>query len=144
MKTQNVVALGLLLVTSSPAAVLPDNAVIAGKTIGEWTAEWWKWVYSVPTNQNAHIDDQNGSNVRYGQGGPVFFAPGGPFNISGPLLTLNYSVPANTYLLVPIANVEWDNIDVDPPLSLPQLRDNAATLLRSATTLHASVDGVAF
>ncbi len=122
------------------ARVLPDDAVVAGMTTGDWTAEWWKRIFSIPLAQNP-LFDTNGSRAAYGQSGPVFFAPSGPLNISGPLLALNYSVPEDRFLLVPVANVLWDNINVIPALTVEQLRDQCAAILQGVTELHARIDG---
>ena len=58
------------------AGVLPSDAVVDNKTISEWTAEWWKWVYPQPLNQQPLLDS-DGSRAANGQpGGSIFFLAG--------------------------------------------------------------------
>jgi hypothetical protein len=142
MKRILILWLATVFAASLHAQVLPDDAIVEGKTIGEWTAEWWKWVFSIPTNQNPFFD-LDGSLVHNGQSGPVFFGPGGTPLLPGPpLLTLRYSMPEDTYLLLPIIAGEADNIDTDPPFTVEELRDFLASG-NAITELHATVDGVA-
>src|SRR5213593_3086642 len=30
--------------------VLAPHSVVAKKTLGEWSATWWKWAYAIPAN----------------------------------------------------------------------------------------------
>ena len=42
MKTKLIhLSISLLLTLRAAAAVLPPDALVAGKTQGEWSAEWW-------------------------------------------------------------------------------------------------------
>jgi len=120
--------------------VLPNDALVEGKTIGEWAVEWWTWAFSAPTNQSP-LFDSDGSRASFGQSGPVFFLVGGTPNLSGAQKRA-FTVPADKYLFLSIVNSEWDNIDTVPPLSPELLRENAAAVIASLTELHASIDGV--
>src|SRR5260221_12412669 len=65
--------LNLLLLGTAPAGVLSTDSVVDGRTVSEWTAEWWKWAYAQPTNQRPLLD-ANGPLATNGQpGGGVCF-----------------------------------------------------------------------
>src|ERR1051326_8634525 len=105
------------------AQVVPPHATVAGKTIGEWTAVYDQWAFLQPTNQNPQLDT-DGSRANNGQSGPVFYVAGGAYTGKQP--PRSYTVPEGKFLLIPILTVEWDNIDVGPPLlSISELRDAA-------------------
>ena len=53
-------------------SVLPPHSVVAGKTLGEWSALWWKWALGIPAPDNPMLD-LNGAKSRFGDVGPVFF-----------------------------------------------------------------------
>jgi len=73
MKLKLIAAIALAVATTLKAGVLPNDATVDGKTIGDWTAEWWKWIYSLPTNQSPLLDT-DGSLAGNGQpDGDVFF-----------------------------------------------------------------------
>jgi hypothetical protein len=44
------------------AAIAPSKAfaqdapTVLGKTIGEWSAEWWKWAFAIPASTNPMLD----------------------------------------------------------------------------------------
>ena len=69
--------------TVSAGVVAPD-AIVGGKTVGEWTAEWWKWGFSFPVP--GPLDDTTGELAHFGDvGGPVFFlsaSGGSPTNLT--------------------------------------------------------------
>ena len=52
-------------------------------------------------------------------------------------------VPAGKALFFPLLNAEWDNVcpPLDPPLSVPALRQAAAAALAGASGLTATIDG---
>jgi hypothetical protein len=99
--------LGLLLATGSATAqtILPPGSVVEGKTIAEWTQDWWTWWFSFPAAIEPFGDepltDEVGDHAYDGQSGPVFFINGvtGPTE-SGPV-TRTFLVPAGKHLLLP-------------------------------------------
>ncbi|MCM8593868.1 hypothetical protein [Accumulibacter sp.] len=106
---------------AAPTAMAPGS-VVAGKTIGEWTAAWWQWAFSLggatttpPTNP--FLDDGSfGAQVAQaaansGQGGPVFFLAG--TTVLNPTLpvTRSFDVPADKYLLLPMINYECSDLE---------------------------------
>src|SRR6185503_11544601 len=90
--------------------VLPANAVVGGKTIGDWSAEWWKWIFPASTNQNPLLET-NGVWAHAGQPeGEVFFIAG-VSGLSPDKVTRTFSVPEGKYLFFPVLPVEVDNIN---------------------------------
>src|SRR3954464_2128255 len=58
--------------TAAPVVIAPGSTV-AGKSIGEWTAEWWNWAGRATPSVTA---DTSGAAATSGQSGPVFFIAG--------------------------------------------------------------------
>ena len=60
-----------VLVEASELSVFLPNEKAFGLTYGEWSAEWWKWLLSSPSDSNPSTDktgqyctmNQNNSNV---------------------------------------------------------------------------------
>jgi len=48
--------------------VLPPHSAVAGKTLGEWSAVWWKWAYAIPANDNPLLD-LSGQKSKFGDVG---------------------------------------------------------------------------
>ena len=91
-ESKTVGAIFLLLSAVSVAEavpmVLPPGSTVVGKTIGEWTAEWWKWAFSQSVPNDA-FTDATGANANVGQSGPVFFVAG----TTGGTATREFTVP---------------------------------------------------
>jgi hypothetical protein len=144
------------------AAVVPTAAAAAdapvvldpatnpfGKSYGEWSADWWQWAFSVPTNKNP-LNDKSGKDCGEGQpAGPVFFLAGSG---TGGSITRTCSVPADKALFFPIVNTEGENTvgAVKPPKDQPpqttftadELRGFVAEIENGAHDLSAELDGV--
>jgi hypothetical protein len=136
-----VVALAMSLLGRAHAAVLPNDAVLSGKTIGEWSAEWLKWMVAIPTNQNPMLDlDGSSAGVRQPEG-DVFFL-GFVSGLTHGTVTRRFSVPEGKYLFFPVMFYEADNVGTDPALSVEKLRDQAAGIVDDPIELHATIDGV--
>lgn len=73
---------GLLLLTltiPARAAVLPPGSVVEGRTLAEWSAEYWKWAFSFPVAANPLLDTTGQLALLGDVGGSMFFvAAGGP------------------------------------------------------------------
>lgn len=93
------------------AAIAPSNALadpqpqVLGKTIGEWSAKWWQWAFSIPAPENPMLDE-TGANCEQGQQGPVWFLAG---VWGGGKATRSCIVPRGKHILFPIANSFWIN-----------------------------------
>jgi hypothetical protein len=130
----------LLLVGCAEAQVLPNDAVVDGKTIGDWSAEWWKWILPISVSENPAFDE-DGSLANVAQpDGPVFLLAKG-FNANR-MGHRTFTVPEGKYLFMPLIAFYVDNIDTEPPWSVDQLRDFAKASIDLVTGLHATIDGV--
>ena len=78
-----------------------------GKTVAEWSAEWWQWAVSAPVAMNPVID-KTGEHAGVGQSGPVWFLAstfGGPFPFDPVVRTC--TVPKGKALFFPVMNALW-------------------------------------
>jgi len=81
--------------------VLPGGSTVAGKSIGDWTTDWWKWALGIPAPTDP-LGDTSGADAQIGQSGPVFFLAGAIGD--SPPVTRTFTVPADKYLLFPMIN----------------------------------------
>jgi hypothetical protein len=107
-----VAALVFATAGSTQAGVVPPHSTVDGKTIGEWTAEWWKWALSFEDEENP-ILDPTGEFADGHQDGPVFFVPGSNFGLPQPV-NRTFTVPGDKYLLIPLINWIVGNGTDDP------------------------------
>ncbi len=145
------VSIVLGLIVAAPRAfaknpnpgVLPPHSTPRGMTYGEWSAAWWQFVFSLPAPDNPLFFDDK---CEVGQSGKVWFLTGkvcvnqqecGTFlNV-----TRHCTIPPGTALFFPIANSESDNLGVDPPMSLEELRAAAKANQDTVTSMTCEVDG---
>lgn len=141
-RTALVVILTLGGTKGANSAVLPPDVVFEGRTLGEWSAEAWKWIYSVPGSKSPSADC-DGQWANEGQpGGKVFFVA--PMSGEGALPCVrNFTVPADKHLLVPVLPITADNIDTLPPLEIEQFYDALDSVAAAPDDIFASIDGVA-
>src|SRR5258708_7331706 len=91
-------ALGLLIFGCSlmapqmRAGVLPNNAVVDEMTIGDWSAEWWKWVLPISTNHNPTLD-RDGSFAGVEQPDGSVFLIATTLGLEPGRITRRFSVP---------------------------------------------------
>jgi hypothetical protein len=124
--------------------VLAPHSTVVGKTIGQWTADWWNWSLSIPGGPNHPWQETTGAAANVNQSGPVFFLAAS-FNNGGATRTFN--VPADKYLLVPLP-ARWAGSQPyypqDPPWSNSE--SECVDLVNhtiSPSRMYAYVDGVA-
>lgn len=149
--------LASLLCVSAMAAspLVPPNATVAGKSIGEWAAEYWKWEISIPANDNPSLSfDATGEKAKYGNVGPVFFLPGW-IGSAAPAssITRSITIPEGKHIFVPVWAATDDNVGYGCTvasttpcagrLTIDQLFTQLAPVIDAATSVEASVDGVA-
>jgi hypothetical protein len=82
---------------SNDTYVSPPDAVVAGKTYGEWSAEWYKWVQAIPKSTSPLLDgacDQQQPNG-------VFFLAGN----KGGTYVRSCTIPSGTPIFFPVLNV---------------------------------------
>ena len=141
-RTLLLAAAWIACLTYSRAGVLPGDVLFDGRTLGEWTVEAWRWVYSIPASRSPSLDC-DGRWANEGQpNGRVFFVA--PLNGQTPPPCIRtFTVPAGKYLLVPVLPITGDNIDTLPPLAIESLYDALDSLIAVSDDLHAVIDGVA-
>jgi len=118
--------------------IFPVQSKPYGKSWGEWTAEWWKWAFSLPVSAHPLFDT---ADCSAGQSGPVWFL-GGSF--AGVAVTRTCRVPAGKSILLPVVNAECSTVE-PPPFhgdDESELRACAIAFMDGASgTLVATVDG---
>jgi len=126
----------LVLATSAlqPAGaveILPPGSIVSGKSIADWTAAWWTWVFQSPADA-VPFSDPDGSLANQNNGGPVFFVAG----TGGGPAERTFNVPAGRPLLIPMVNYfnTYDSEDV--------INAAIAAFPGSVTELFAEIDGV--
>jgi hypothetical protein len=129
--------MALSLFSSPPACaeVIPPDAVIFGKTYGEWAGEWWNWGLKEPTATNALTDD-TGEDGHLNQSGPVWFLAG---NFGGTSVR-EVTIPEGKTLFFPILNATW--WVPEDGATEAAVRAGAHSLIDPASVLYATVDGV--
>jgi hypothetical protein len=129
--------------TSHPAKIVAVGDKLHGKTYAQWSAAWWQWVIGQSATASAF---QSGNVTCGGQGQPnkhvVFLT--GPFNASGEVTrTCTDPLAKDTYVLIPVLNVECSSVEADPFLgATPGDRKTCATKF-SISDLSATIDGQA-
>jgi hypothetical protein len=121
---------------ASAATVVPAGSTIEGKTIGQWTADWWNWSGSINGNVFA---DATGALAEQNQSGPVFFVAG---TQGGAAVTRDFDVPAGKYVLFPLVNWIVAN-GADPGFaSTAEEAEALTTGTIDPAQLFATIDGI--
>lgn len=128
--------LSATVVQAAPIVVAPGSTV-EGKTIAEWTADWWQWAFGQSTPSDA-FTDATGEYADVGQSGPVWFIAG----TTGGTATRTFDVPSDRYLLFPLVNVVVSEFDFIGTVTEAQLRAAAASVIDGVDSLLAAIDGV--
>ena len=144
------VVIGLWMLGTTPVfaededeRVVERNSNTFGNTYGEWSAQWWQWVLSIPAATNPNLDT-TGANCGMGQAGPVWFLAG-TFGASP--VTRFCTVPAGKALFFAILNNVFGSAVFDCNPTVPDVVCNLAALRQSAAAsmdsvrLQASLDG---
>ena len=117
--------------------VLPPGARVAGKTIGQWTGEWWKTALEAVDNPFDVVSGQTGTLGDVG--GPVFFAVASPALGS---TTLKYTVPRNQYVLFPLYTYMWaSQSSADPCSDFACAHELADSFVKAVDSLAVTIDG---
>ena len=119
--------------------VFPAAALPFGQGYAAWSAEWWQWAVSLPVPENP-IFDETGQKCAIAQRGAVWFLAG-VLSQSGMALRRCASMPADTALFFPLV-VEWDHVQIAPPLTVEALRHLTSSLIGGIAELAVELDGV--
>lgn len=92
------------------AAAAPGGLKPLGKPYSTWAAEWWQWALETPASINPVLDE-TGEFCAVGQTGSVWFLAG---TFGSASVRRSCTVPAGTWLLVPVANSFYGAFLTDP------------------------------
>jgi hypothetical protein len=110
---------------------------IYGKSNAEWSAEWWKFVSSIPKSDNPLLHDDK---CEVGQSGPVWFLTG-KWGESPVVATRHCTVPSGKYLFVPVVSAFVDNVGYSPPKTVDEMRGLAREAVNSSVNTKCWLDG---
>ena len=131
--------------TADPG-VLPPFSHPFGLSYGDWSARWWQWTYSLPTDQHPLFDTADCSE---GQTGKVWFL-GGTFTTNpdpeDPTVVIGEavrecSIPVGKALFFPIVNADCNTVD-DSTATEAELRACANFLADHIQNLLVTIDGI--
>lgn len=92
---------------ASPISIFPIDSKPYGKTYGEWSAEWWQWLLSIPMPDNP-LFDLSGIKAHVNQTDPnVFFLCQTHERLKS-IPNRSVSVPAGISVFIPVIN--WISI----------------------------------
>jgi hypothetical protein len=91
-----------VLASSNSPGFAPPQSKPYGKSLGSWGVEWWRYILSLPAENNP-LNDATGSNCGVNQSGSVFFLVG--TTGGDPVHRDECEVPAGKALFFPIVNV---------------------------------------
>ncbi|HAJ63793.1 MAG TPA: hypothetical protein DCP31_34970 [Cyanobacteria bacterium UBA8543] len=121
------------------AGVLAPDSTYNGKTQAEWSAEWNKYVYSIPQLESP-FQDTTGEKANINQSGSVFFLVGA--DLPNPV-TRKITVNENQLLFLPLINGWANNFLVNPPLTVEELAGWITPAIDLTDSLFFKLDGVA-
>jgi hypothetical protein len=107
-----------------------------GSTYGQWAANWWNWITSIPEENNP-VGDETGEKCAIGQKGPAWFLPG----TAGGKLERSCTVPAGKAIFMVILDAECSKTEF-PKLNTEEEFRKCTRDLNEGATLSATVDGV--
>jgi hypothetical protein len=116
--------------------VLPPHSVVAGKTAGEWSADWWQWALGFSTPGDP-FTDPTGASANLNQSGPVFFLAG----TAGGAEDRSFTAPAGKYLLAPLLVGELSQLEIGFDKTAAEVRQAAKDQADLIDELHATFDG---
>lgn len=122
--------------------ILPSDSRVDGLTLGEWTAQWWQWVYSISEVDNP-VADTKGTKSGNGQAGDLYFLAGSFGNPENARITRHSAIPGQKYVLIPIGNSIFSTLELnDPNITDRELFVLASTDIEKATVLSVKIDNV--
>jgi hypothetical protein len=139
-----ILALSAYPISSSAQASGQENPMLFspssepyGMTYGEWTAIWWQWFLSMPTNDNP-INDQTGELCDSNQDGPVWLLVGS----GGGQAKRSCEIPAGKAILIPAIIVECSYAEDSSLTTEADLRACAKSDQDLVSDVWATINGV--
>src|SRR5262245_37475227 len=130
--TLSIAFVGLALVTSANAQIVPTNQLVAGRSCGEWSAYFWKHGLEFPPlTFSSYLKVQSAPVLHlYGSSLPT---------------VRTIEIPDDRFLFVEILGLACTTLDV-PPLDAGSTNESDMRMLAEsfiATDLFLEIDGVA-
>lgn len=127
------------LVTTSAYAKEPT---VYGKTYGEWSAEWMKWAYAGPIDNNP-IEDLTGASCDFKQDNPHVWFLAGSFGKTG--VVRDCTIPKGRALFYPLIEGGWIDCPNSEDSSVTEdvIRQIIAGIRDNTSLLTSTLDGVA-
>ena len=117
--------------------VLPSHSFLAGKTLGEYGAEWWQWSLSIPLAESP-VKDLTGEKCAAGQQGKVWFLAG---TYESHPVKRRCTVPEGWYVFFPVINmVYWRPVKRE--VSCEAVKEGAALNNDRLDFIEVEIDGV--
>jgi hypothetical protein len=135
--TSSIVVLTVITNSTSSIQIEPPGAIVAGRSIADWSTNWWRWAAALAPPGDP-FSDTTGQFANVNQSGPVFFLAGSPDGS----MSRQFRVPANTYVLVPLRVGEWSQLELGFDKTAAQIRQSAQQQADQINSLHAILDGV--
>ena len=136
-----------------PLPVLDPKGTYGGKTVGEWSAEWLKWIYERPGPESLAFNTpgatcEMGQSTAMGDGGtdapPFFLGIWDMNNDVGGTFTRACGVPIGRTILFDVSAIWADSIPGCTQGSEQDCRNVALSGLRSMTGLELEIDGKSY
>ena len=122
--------------SSSNPTIFPPDSQPYGLTYGEWTAKWWQWAHSIPTENNPQLDQTGEDCIQaQNQTGPVWFLAG----TGGGSAERTCTIPTGKAILIPIINAAYVGTAGETE---EEMRTGVKEWIDTVTTVEASIDGV--
>ena len=132
---------------SNQSKVIQSDAVVFGKTYGQWSATWWQWALSLHAPGGHPLVQTGSMDCSTGQGGPVWFL-GGRFcanddpNCGFTNIVRSCTMPANKALYIAVANAENSAPEV-PNYQIADIMAGNSAAMDGVTNIFFQVDGAA-
>jgi hypothetical protein len=118
--------------------VLPPNSRVQGMTYGEWSVEWWQYVFSLPMDQNPLVG-ATGTECAFELNGNVAVVVVDPLSPE----PIECEVPAGTTLFLDILSAECSTLEAPPFYGGNEEELRACAQAFILHDLEATIDGVA-
>lgn len=117
-------------------AIFPPDSHPYGVSYGEWTAKWWRWTHSIPTENNPQLDPTGEDCAQaQNQTGPVWFLAG----TTGGFAERTCTIPAGKAILIPIINAVYVGSAGETD---EEMRTAVNEWINTASTIEASINGM--
>ena len=121
--------------------VLADPGNFPSGQLSAFTAQWWEWVFSIPSPDNPNLDS-TGDECMVGQRGSVWFLAG---VLGSGSVSRTCSVPADRTLFFPVINsfyINTPNCSQGPEnLTVKFMRAQVKPFIDAAQNLSVTLDG---